>query len=281
MLRSRVSSSAGESGMRTGVARSPGGHVQVLAVEAQHVVDAGPVGGDDLARIERVDAEGEALALQEAHDVAHVVELPVEGAAEVDHVGAALPVVLRRAHHLLAGEVRHVVDLGEDPDVVGAVLLAERRLSEVLGQVPEVGGPLLRPDAPAVLDRPHVALAQARDDDALAVGDLREVPGDPRGGHEGGDRDAEHRHLVRELRRHALERRPERRLGELAGDEQGLGHGDPGILGAGARAGPLRRAGRDCRPSPTCWACPPCGSPRPVATAPPPRGAWRARSRAR
>ena len=212
---------------------------------------------------------------------AHVVELPVEGAAEVDHVGAALPVVLRQAHHLLAREVRHVVDLGEDPDVVGAVLLAERRLSEVLGEVPEVGGPLLGPDAPAVLDDPHVALAETRDHDALAAGDLREVPGDPRGGHEGGDRDAQHRDLVRELRRHALERRPERRLGELAGDEQGLGHGDRYPRSVGRR-GPAAQAGRSGLPPFThLLGVPSSGSPRPVATARRPRVAGRARSRAR
>ena len=38
------------------------GHLQVLAVQAQHVVDAGPVGGEDLDGIEGVDAEGEPTA---------------------------------------------------------------------------------------------------------------------------------------------------------------------------------------------------------------------------
>ena len=43
--------------MRTGVGPELGGHLPVLPVEAQHVVDAGPVGGDDLSRVEGVDAE--------------------------------------------------------------------------------------------------------------------------------------------------------------------------------------------------------------------------------
>ncbi len=251
-------------------------HVEVLAVEAQHVVHPGPVGGEDLDGIERVDAEAEPSRPEEAHDLAHVAELPVERAPEVDDVGAARAVVLREAHDLLAREIRHVVDLGEDPDVVRAVLLPERLLAEVLREVAEIGGPLLRLHRPVVLDLPHVPLAQPRDDDAVGAGDVGQVLRDPRGGHERGHRDAQDRHLVREVRRHALERRAERGLRELPRDEQGLAH-------AGVRGGrrSVRRAGQGSRPSPTCWACPPCGNRPPASRAPCPRSAGRGRNRAR
>ena len=188
----------------------------------------------------------EAPRLEEPDDVGDVVELPVERAAEVDDVGAALPVVLRRAHDLLAGQVRHVVDLGEDPDVVGAVLLLRAACPKCSGRSRRSAGPFSALHAPAVLDRPHVALAEAGDDDPLGARGVREVPGDPRGRHQRGDRDAEDRHLVGEVGRHARERRPERGLGELAGDEQGLGHRaseiSGGALGVGRSGGLVRAA---------------------------------------
>ena len=60
MFRSRVSRPSPKSGMHHHRAVQVLGQLQIQAVEAQDVVDAGPVGGEDLARVERVDADGEA-----------------------------------------------------------------------------------------------------------------------------------------------------------------------------------------------------------------------------
>ena len=260
------------------------GQLQVDAVHAQHVVDPGPVAGEDLILVEGVDADREPARLQPLDHLGRVGELLVERAAEVDDVGAARLEVFRLPEDLLPREVRDVVDLGEDADVVATVLLTERGAPEVLGQLPEVRRTLLGPHPEPILDHAQVPFAQAGNEDLLHSVPGRQVLGDPRGGHEGRHGDGKLGDFVGERGRHGLQGGPESGRGEPAGHENGLGHSVVFAIrtvrgrGSGSSLRRVKPACPDFPRAPTCSAFPPAPSRVQASTPPSPRSSWPARS---
>ena len=116
-----------------------------------------------------------------------------------------------------------MVDLGEDLDVEGAVVLeATIGLAEIGGQVPQVLGtendlrPRLRDDVG------QIAPAVPGQDDAVDPRGHLEMPRDPAGRHQRGDGDRQHGDLGFDTvsRREVSEDLAERELGQAAGDEQ-------------------------------------------------------------
>ena len=124
------------------------------------------------------------------------------------------------AQDLATSEPGCVVDLGEDLDVVGAVLGGGGGLAEVAGDLAQVLGPLLDRDADLLPQDRDVAFAEARDQHQVGAGRHLEEPGDPRRRHERGHRDPQDGDLGLERRLHLRQHPPERGLGELAGDEK-------------------------------------------------------------
>jgi hypothetical protein len=119
-----------------------------------------------------------------------------------------------------------VVDLGDDLDVVAAVVAAvAARLAEELGQPAQVFGAAVDRDVCRRGEGVERAAAAAGNDHAARALRHREPAGDPRGRHQRRDGDVEHLHRVVEagLGGEGLERPPQRVLGEAAGDEVDAG----------------------------------------------------------
>ncbi len=248
-------------------------HLDVVVREAEHERGAGIDGEGDLAGVERVDADAEAVSDEPAHDVGQPRKRQTRRAADVDDVGAGLAIVRRLRANLVRRQSWRVVDLGHDLDVVRAVVARELLVAEVFGDLAKVLGALADGDAGAAGDDLHVALAEPGDEDQLRAGRHVEKARDPRRRHERGDRDAEHGDVVREGGRHLGERPAERGLGERAGDEEHAARRRrPGRGGRhGARATACRRRAR------TCWAFPRARR-RSASRARRPRSGARARS---
>jgi len=208
------------------VARSRSARSRFGAVEAEHVVDAGLVGHQDLVRVQRVDAQREAALAQRGDRRRPLVEPRApEREPEIDHVGALSAVALGLLEHRLAAQPRYVVDLGEHAHVARAVGRAPAGAAEVARERLQVGRPLLDGEPEALGEHVGLALAQSRDHDPRdRLGDLQEAR-DPARGHERRDGDLHHRDVVVERQLSALERVAQRARGQLARDEQqALGH---------------------------------------------------------
>src|SRR5712671_2701119 len=141
-------------------------------------------------------------------------------AADVDDVGAGSVKVLGGAEDLLAGELRGVVDLGEDLDVPVAVVAPGRRAAEMPGNLAQVFRSLVHRDADRVGDHGRIALTESGNHHPIGSARRRQMLRDPRRRHERGHRDVERGDVVRERRRHVGEHAPQARLGELSGDEE-------------------------------------------------------------
>ena len=162
-MSSRPSSVAGTSGSDDDLDAPIGCGVAVRAVDAEHQLGAGGDGGLDLARVEAVDRDAVAGVAQCAHGVADAGHGVAGVAADVDHVGAVAGQFGGLAEDLVERQPRAVVDLGDDFDVVGAVVCRRRLAEEVLGQPAQVARAALdgRPSLqrPAAPDRPRSSRA--------------------------------------------------------------------------------------------------------------------------
>src|SRR5690606_31660223 len=116
-----------------------------------------------------------------AHRFREMGERLAGRAADVDHVRAARAVVRGALEDLLDAQPRGVVDLREDLDVVRPVVAAHRGEPEVLRDLAEIPGPLLRGDAEAGLQDLLVTLYAPREQDQVDVRRRLEEPGDPLG----------------------------------------------------------------------------------------------------
>ena len=97
----------------------------IAAVDAQHQFRAGGDRRLDLARIEAVDGNAQPGVAQGPHRVADAAPGRAGIAAQVDDVGAVGAQRLGLSHRMSARlQARRVVDLGENGDVVGAVIAA-------------------------------------------------------------------------------------------------------------------------------------------------------------
>ena len=201
---------------------------------------------------------------------------PAGRAADVDDVGTGGAEARRpRRRSLAARQPRRVVDLGQDLDVVVAVVPRGRDAAEVRGDLAQILGPLLHRHADRVGERagrPRTGRESARG--RSPAGTVERAP-DPLRGHQRRHRDLQHRDVVGERRRHVGQHTPQRRLGERAGDERARACGS--VSRAAGAAPSLISGGR--RPAPTC---PGRAAQRaalaPDATARPPRSAAPARS---
>src|SRR5262249_10762898 len=112
--------------------------VQVRAVDAQHELGAGGNGGADFAGVEAVDADAHAVGNEVAYEAAERGERDAGRAADVDHVGARVAEVLSSPAHRIRRHPRHVVDLGDDLDVPGTVVVPRRGAAEVGGNLAQI-----------------------------------------------------------------------------------------------------------------------------------------------
>ena len=227
-------------------------HLAVRPVDAQHQLRPGLHGGADLGRLEAVDADPHPRAAELPHDVTQRGERHARRAADVDDVGAAgLEIIGRRADRF-ARQLGRVVDLGQDLDVVRAVVDRGERLAEVAGNLPQVFRALLHAYAEALGQDARLALDQAGQQDQLGARRHLEEACDPGRRHQRRHRDLEDGDLGLEPRPHLLQHAPERRLGEPPGDEQDFGwsfrsrryRGSPGrthLFGVPSRAPPVGR----------------------------------------
>src|SRR5690606_33931598 len=110
-----------------------------------------------------------ALGLERAHRFREVRERRARSAAHVDHVRAARAVVRRAVEDLLDRQPCGVVDLREDLDVVRAVVATQGGEAEVLWDLAEIPGPLLRGDAEAGLQDLLVTLDAPREQDQVHI----------------------------------------------------------------------------------------------------------------
>ncbi len=171
-------------------------------------------------RIPRADQLG--------HGPAHVGPDSGRVAADVDPVGPLGDEGSASARNSRGGEPGGVVDLGEDLDVERAVAFEPAIvLAEESGEVAEVLGPDLHRDPGPGFDRGEVAPAVAGEDDPGDSGGNLQVAGDPMRRHQGGHGDRQGRHLGPDPRPggQVVEDRPERGLGQAAGDEEDQGRG--------------------------------------------------------
>src|SRR5207249_7835183 len=90
--------------------------------------------------------------------------------ADVDDIGTARAIVLRFTADRLAREAWRIVHLGDDLDVVAAVVAGERGAPEIFGDLSQVLGSLLDRHAHALRDHRGVALAQPGDELAVGAG---------------------------------------------------------------------------------------------------------------
>ena len=183
----------------------------------------------DLGWLEAVHADAHARRAELAYDLTQGGEWHARRAPDVDHVRAARLEIARGGADLLARQLRRVVDLGEDLDVVGAVVGRGRGLAEIPGNLAEVLRPLFHGHPVALAQEAGLAFDQPREQHQVRAGGHLEEAGDPRRRHQRGDRDFEHRHLSLEGRLHLLEDAAKRRLGEPSRDEQNPGRGGLGI----------------------------------------------------
>jgi len=198
--------------------------VEVLGVDAEEHVDAGGVGGADGRRVERVDADRKTALLEAGDHLPDAGEALHRRRAEVDDVGAAAAVVLGSGEDVREAHPPGIDDLGEDPRPVLAVPFTDGLVAEVSRQVLEILRAAHDGHSHPPFQSLKVAAAQPGDHHAATSTRVGQTAGDPLRAHEGGDGAVEHRQLVAALEVEAVERRPQRRLGEPPRHEQVVGH---------------------------------------------------------
>src|SRR5262249_10264435 len=97
-------------------APGPGG-VEVARVDTQHQFGPGPDGGFDLGGVETVDRDAQAFVPQGPHGVGGVGPGDARVTAQVDDVGAGVPVGAGPFENLRPTQARDVVDLRENLNV--------------------------------------------------------------------------------------------------------------------------------------------------------------------
>ena len=153
--------------------------------------------GLDLGGVEAVDRDAQPLVAQ--RPTASPTPVQVTPGSQPRSITSA-PSSRRRlrlGQQLVERQPRGVVDLGEDGDVVGAVIGGAVRLAaEEVGQVAQVLRAALDRARRHGLDGRQVAAAQAGQDDAVDAGGHGQMPGDPGRRRQGGDGDRQHRDAV-------------------------------------------------------------------------------------
>ena len=98
------------------------GSVAVAAIDAKDELRAGADGRRDLARVETVDGDAKALGHQGARRVGDACPGPAGIAADVDDIGAGSAQTACLLQKLCAGQLRRVIDFGDNGNVVGPVV---------------------------------------------------------------------------------------------------------------------------------------------------------------
>ena len=141
-------------------------------------------------------------------------------AAEIDHVGAALHIVLRALDDRFDGQRRGIDDLGEDLDVVFGHVGGLARAAEKERDVLELVGAAQERHAEALAQAVEIGAAAAGQHDLVGLDRLRQAPRDDVLGHQRRDLDADIEHLPVEARLHAAEHGFEPGSRQMSGQEQ-------------------------------------------------------------
>src|SRR5208337_4598394 len=122
----------------------------------------------NLGRVETVDRHTETSPTQRFDGIANAVPGYAGVAAQVDHVGSVADELPGLPSENTARQSRHVIDLGQNLDVIGAISLALcMSLTEMARQVAQIlGADLNRNSARFLENGSQVAPAMARQDDA-------------------------------------------------------------------------------------------------------------------
>ena len=124
-------------------------------------------------------------------------------AADVDDVGAGFAKRLGGGAHVAPAHLRRVVDLGQDLDVVGAVVAPRpRRGRRTTGSRAGPSAPCARARRRRARPRPTSPSHSPGISTRSTPGGHRQEARHPLGGHQRGHGDLQHRHVVGERRRH-------------------------------------------------------------------------------
>jgi hypothetical protein len=120
-------------------------------IHRQHQFGAGGAGGRDLGRAHAVDRDAIATVAERANRLAHTAPGLRGVAPQIDDVGAVGGARLGLGQQFVQLDPRRVVDLGQDLDVVSAIV-AGGRLAKKLRQFAQIVGTALDRHADGLLD---------------------------------------------------------------------------------------------------------------------------------
>ena len=192
-----------------------------VLVEAQQKIGAGLAAAQQLVGVGGIDADLVALLLQRGDGLLEMRERRVRQATEIDHIGAALGIVLRALDDGLDRERGGIDDLGEDLDVVFGHVGGLARPAEILRDVLELVGPAQERHAETLAQAGKIGAAAAGQHDLVGLDRLRQAARDDVLGHQGRDLDADIQHLPVEARLACRRARP--RAGDAPDGRSGTG----------------------------------------------------------
>ena len=196
------------------------GDVQRLLVEAEQIVGARLASAQQLVGVGGVDARLVAVLLERADRLLEMRKGRVGKAAEIDHVGALVRIILGPFQNLLDGHGRCVDDLGEDLDIVFGHVRRLAGAAEIDGNILDLFRPAHDRHAVMRAQAVEIGAAAAGQHDLAGLDRLLQPPHDDHLGHQRRDLHADIEHLPVEVRLHAFEHGLEPRPREVSGEEE-------------------------------------------------------------
>ena len=181
------------------------GDMQRLLVEAEQIVGARLASAQQLVRVRGIDARRVAVLLECANRLLEMGKGRVGQAAEIDHIGALVRIILGPLQDLLDGHGRGVDDLGENLDVVFGHVRRLARAAEIDGNVLDLVRAAQHRHAIVRAQAIEVGAAAAGQHDLVGLDRLRQPPQDDLFGHQRRNLHPDVEHLPVEAGLHAFE----------------------------------------------------------------------------